>query len=97
MQTYAWTATGMRESNTAPTLFVKSHEIPRTMDLALESKLATIINYLTELRSGRQHKREDVMKSMLDDPQLCEWLDRMKHTRQVNHTRFAGSPSPNKG
>jgi len=67
------------------------------MDPALESKLATIINYQMELRSGRQHKREDVMKSMLDDPQIAQWMDRMNHTRQINHTRFAGSPSPNKG
>lgn len=66
------------------------------MDPALQSKLATIIDYLDELRSGRQQKCEDVMKSMLDDPQLAGWLDTMRHTRQVNHLRFAGVPSMNK-
>lgn len=59
------------------------------MTKTLETKLATILHYQYELRAGRQIKRESVFKSMLDDPEIAEWMDKMSKENCVDFTRFS--------
>lgn len=88
MDTYAWTATGMRPSKDAPTLFVKEHELPAAMPATLEDKLATMLWYLTEVRSLRRKADPAAFESYLDDPEVALWLDKMNKANRVKNTRF---------
>lgn len=45
---------------------------------SLEKKLATMINYLEEVRSGRQRSDPKAFESYLDDPEVSNWLMTMK-------------------
>jgi hypothetical protein len=88
MNTYAWTAMGMRQSDSAPTLFVKSHEIPVALPTTLEDKLAIMLWYLEEVRSKRRGADREAFESYLDDPEVAAWLDRMNKQGRIRNTRF---------
>lgn len=88
MDTYAWTAMGMRPSKDAPTLFVKQHEIPAPMSATLEDKLATMVWYLEEVRSHRRGSDPKAFESYLDDPEVSEWLVAMNKQGRIRNTRF---------
>lgn len=60
-----------------------------TISKTLEDKLATIMHYHYELRAGRRSKNERMMKSMLDDREVAEWLNKMEHQNRVDFTRFS--------
>ncbi len=93
MQTYAWTSMGMRESTAGVTLFVKSHEIPDAPSPQLLKKIATMISYQDELFSGHRESNREMMRSMLDDPEVAQWLDRQRKNGGVDHTRFSQGPN----
>lgn len=59
------------------------------MTKTLEAKLATLVHYMAELRAGRQLKNEKMFKSMLDDPEIANWLDTMSKEGCVDFTRFS--------
>ncbi len=59
------------------------------MAKTLQDKLATIMQYQYELRAGRQPKRESVMRSLLDDPEIAQWMDKMSRENCVDFTRFS--------
>lgn len=88
METFAWTAMGMRPSKDAPTLFVKEHEIPPAMPVTLEDKLAAMVWYLSEVRSCRRGADPKAFESYLDDPEVAAWLDKMNKANRVKNTRF---------
>jgi hypothetical protein len=88
METFAWTAMGMRPSKDAPTLFVKEHEVPASMPQTLEDKLATMIWYLSEVRSLRRSADPKAFESYLDDIEVGVWLDQMNKANRIRNTRF---------
>jgi hypothetical protein len=88
MDTYAWTAMGMRPSKDAPTLFVKSHEIPPPMPVTLEDKLAMMLWYLEETRARRRKADPKAFESYLNDPEVAAWLTSMNKQGRINNTRF---------
>lgn len=88
MDTYAWTAMGMRPSKDAPTLFVKEHEIPTPMSPTLEDKLAAMVWYLEETRSKRRSSDHTAFRSYLDDPEVAAWLTSMNKQGRTRNTRF---------
>ena len=48
------------------------------MSPSLEKKLATMINYLEEVRAGRMRSDPKAFESYLDDPEVFAWLLTMK-------------------
>lgn len=52
----------------------------------LENKLATMVNYLEEVRSGRMASDSKAFDSYLDDPEVSAWLLMMKS--KIVNTRF---------
>lgn len=88
MDTYAWTAMGMRPSKDAPTLFVKVHEIPPPMPVTLEDKLAMMVWYMEERRSHRRGSDTIAFESYLDDPEVAAWLTAMTKQGRIKNTRF---------
>ena len=57
---------------------------------SLEDKLATMVWYLDEVRSGRRQADLKALESYLDDPEVAGWLDKMNKTGRIRNTRFIG-------
>lgn len=58
------------------------------MTPTLEDKLATMLWYLTEVRSLRRKADPAAFESYLDDPEVALWLDKMNKANRVKNTRF---------
>lgn len=58
------------------------------MTPSLEDKLATMLWYLTEVRSLRRKADPAAFESYLDDPEVALWLDKMNKANRVKNTRF---------
>lgn len=59
------------------------------MTTSLEKKLATMMNYVVEHRAGRAATNTKMFDSMLDDPEVAEWLDKARKENLVDLTRFS--------
>lgn len=58
------------------------------MPATLEDKLALMVWYLTEVRAHRRSTDQVGFDSLLDDPEICRWLDKMDKDGRVKNTRF---------
>lgn len=55
---------------------------------SLEDKLAAMVWYLDEVRSGRRQADPKALESYLDDPEVAGWLDKMNKAGRIRNTRF---------
>lgn len=67
-----------------------------TIPLTMERKLATMLNYQDLLFSGHHESNRVMMRSMLDDPEVAQWLDKMRKSGKVDQTRFSCGPNRKK-
>lgn len=74
---------GLPENNGVP---AKSSGSP--LPVSLEDKLATMVWYLDEVRSGRRQADPKAFESYLDDPEVADWLDKMNKAGRIRNTRF---------
>ena len=51
-----------------------------------------MLSYQDELFSGHRESNREMMRSMLDDPEVAQWLDRQRKNGGVDHTRFSFGP-----
>lgn len=58
------------------------------LDAIPEDKLAVMIWYLEQRRVSRISDDARAFDSYLDDPEIMNWLDRMKKTNRIVNTRF---------
>src|SRR6188768_771124 len=63
------------------------------MTPSLEKKVATMLSYQDELFSGHRESNRAMMRSMLDDPEVAQWLDHARQNGGIDHTRFSGAPN----
>ena len=56
---------------------------------SVDRKIATLVDYVDRLRTGHVIKNERMLKSMLDDPEVAEWLDKARKENRVDFTRFS--------
>ena len=58
------------------------------LPVSLEDKLAAMVWYLDEVRSGRRQADPKALDSYLDDPEVAGWLDKMNKAGRIKNTRF---------
>jgi hypothetical protein len=63
------------------------------MTPSLEKKVATIISYQDELFSGHRESNRAMMRSMLDDPEVAQWLDHARQNGGIDHNRWSFGPN----
>lgn len=54
----------------------------------LEVKLAAVMKYLMDVRAQRRSPDSMGLHSYLDDPQICEWIDKLDKDGRINNVRF---------
>lgn len=58
------------------------------MSDSLEDKLALMVDYCQQLRHGTMTRDNLAFNSLLDDPEVAGWIDRMNKAGRIKNTRF---------
>ena len=60
-------------------------EIPqaRLIPAPLETKLAVLVYYLQQVRSGYRQSNPLGVNSLLDDAEVCNWVDQMNRDGKI--------------
>lgn len=61
-----------------------------TLPQTLTDKIAMMLHYCEDLRTRVRPRDNDAFNSLLDDPEVAQWLTKMRNAGRGRNTRFTG-------